>query len=176
MQCQALGSIFADRVWNTSDIVFLGVELCVLFALSACIVRKRNEMSNKDRLIEHAATIIMATAGLKKIHFAGFTIFVLVVVVCLAGAKLVSATLTLTGFACLCLLGYYVKITLFSSRSFSRHSRRSLPKRTPAIPESTTPSTTGWSAAGSTISTLSSSSCSTPSTSTPSRSSMISSI
>ena len=108
--CQAMGMSTGNSTWEAREIVFLALELCAFFALSMGIFQKRQSMSSKELLIEQATA---AHFDMKRIHLVGGCLGTLIIVVCFAAAKLVSATLGFMLALDLGALFYLLKLTLF---------------------------------------------------------------
>jgi predicted nucleic acid-binding Zn ribbon protein len=98
--------------WSTSDHILLAILVTFGLIMVGLIIRKRNQMSNKDTLLEQAA---LSASGLQQPHVIGLFILVVIVIAVfgLLGLKNVTWTLLLTIDTIL--FAYLMKLTISSS-------------------------------------------------------------
>jgi hypothetical protein len=100
--------------WNTPDKVLLGILACFGFGMLAAILQKRQNMSNKDALLEQAA---MTAAGLQQAHVIGIFILIIIVITVFALLQLKNITWALLLIMNTALFGYLMKLTVDSGVS-----------------------------------------------------------
>lgn len=102
-----------DSRWNTSDQILLVILVAFAGTLVALIMRKRQKMSNKDTLLEHAA---LNAVGLQQPHVIGVCILVVLVVAVFVLLGLKKVTWVLLLFINTVLFAYMMKLTIDSSK------------------------------------------------------------
>jgi hypothetical protein len=110
--CQHTGLEKKEKVgWNTSDKILLAILGAFGTVMLGLIVRKRQNMSNKDALLEQAA---MSAAGLQQPHVIGVFILVVLVITVFAVLGLKNITWALLLIMNTTLFGYLMKLTVDS--------------------------------------------------------------
>jgi hypothetical protein len=97
--------------WNTSDKILLAILGAFGTLMLGLIIRKRQNMSNKDALLEQAA---MSAAGLQQPHLVGVFILVVLVIAVFAVLGLKNMTWFLLLISNAALFGYLMKLTVDS--------------------------------------------------------------
>jgi hypothetical protein len=97
--------------WNTSDKILLGILAFFGVAMLAGILRKRQQMSNKDSLLEQAA---MSAAGMQQVHVIGIFVLVIIIVTVFALLDMKNLTWALLLILITLLFGYLMKLTIDS--------------------------------------------------------------
>jgi hypothetical protein len=100
--------------WNTSDEILLGILAVFGFVMLIAILRKRQQMSNKDALLEQAA---MSAAGMQQAHVIGIFVLVVIVITVFALLNLKNLTWALLLVVNTVLFGYLMKLTIDSGVS-----------------------------------------------------------
>eukprot|EP00535_Pseudo-nitzschia_heimii_P010158 CAMPEP_0197183830 /NCGR_PEP_ID=MMETSP1423-20130617/8454_1 /TAXON_ID=476441 /ORGANISM="Pseudo-nitzschia heimii, Strain UNC1101" /LENGTH=382 /DNA_ID=CAMNT_0042634465 /DNA_START=305 /DNA_END=1453 /DNA_ORIENTATION=- len=100
--------------WNTPDKVLLTILTIFGFGMLIAILRKRQNMSNKDALLEQAA---MTAAGLQQAHVIGIFILIIIVITVFALLQLKNITWALLLIMNTALFGYLMKLTVDSGVS-----------------------------------------------------------
>jgi hypothetical protein len=100
--------------WNTPDKVLLTILTIFGFGMLIAILRKRQNMSNKDALLEQAA---MTAAGLQQAHVIGIFILIIIVITVFALLQLKNITWALRLIMNTALFGYLMKLTVDSGVS-----------------------------------------------------------
>jgi len=98
--------------WTSSDKVLLTVLSAFGCAMLGAILQKRQQMSNKDALLEQAA---MTAAGLQQSHVIGIFVLVLVVIVIFASLVMKNITWAMLLMMNTVLFAYLMKLTVDSS-------------------------------------------------------------
>lgn len=100
--------------WNTPDKVLLAILTIFGFGMLVAILRKRQNMSNKDALLEQAA---MTAAGLQQAHVIGIFFLIIIVITVFALLQLKNITWALLLIMNTALFGYLMKLTVDSGVS-----------------------------------------------------------
>ena len=100
--------------WNTPDKVLLAILAIFGFGMLVAILQKRQNMSNKDALLEQAA---MTAAGLQQAHVIGIFFLIIVVITVFALLQLKNITWALLLIMNTGLFGYLMKLTVDSGVS-----------------------------------------------------------
>jgi len=100
--------------WNTPDKVLLAILAVFGFGMLVAILRKRQNMSNKDALLEQAA---MSAAGLQQAHVIGIFVLIIIVITVFALLQLKNITWALLLIMNTALFGYLMKLTVDSGVS-----------------------------------------------------------
>ena len=100
--------------WNTPDKVLLAILSIFGFGMLVAILRKRQNMSNKDALLEQAA---MTAAGLQQAHVIGIFFLIIIVITVFALLQLKNITWALLLIMNTALFGYLMKLTVDSGVS-----------------------------------------------------------
>eukprot|EP00751_Fragilariopsis_kerguelensis_P005880 CAMPEP_0170782346 /NCGR_PEP_ID=MMETSP0733-20121128/14817_1 /TAXON_ID=186038 /ORGANISM="Fragilariopsis kerguelensis, Strain L26-C5" /LENGTH=417 /DNA_ID=CAMNT_0011126713 /DNA_START=351 /DNA_END=1604 /DNA_ORIENTATION=- len=100
--------------WNTPDKVLLAILAVFGLGMLAAILRKRQNMSNKDALLEQAA---MSAAGLQQAHVIGIFVLIIIVITVFALLQLKNITWALLLIMNTALFGYLMKLTVDSGVS-----------------------------------------------------------
>ena len=100
--------------WNTSDEILLGILAVFGVGMLIAILRKRQQMSNKDALLEQAA---MSAAGMQQAHVIGIFVLVVIVITVFALLNLKNLTWALLLVVNTVLFGYLMKLTIDSGVS-----------------------------------------------------------
>ena len=100
--------------WNTPDKVLLAILGIFGFGMLVAILRKRQNMSNKDALLEQAA---MTAAGLQQAHVIGIFFLIIIVITVFALLQLKNITWALFLIMNTALFGYLMKLTVDSGVS-----------------------------------------------------------
>ena len=100
--------------WNTPDKVLLAILAVFGFGMLVAILRKRQNMSNKDALLEQAA---MSAAGLQQAHVIGIFVMIIIVITVFALLQLKNITWALLLIMNTALFGYLMKLTVDSGVS-----------------------------------------------------------
>lgn len=100
--------------WNTPDKVLLAILAIFGLGMLAAILRKRQNMSNKDALLEQAA---MSAAGLQQAHVIGIFVLIIIVITVFALLQLKNITWALLLIMNTALFGYLMKLTVDSGVS-----------------------------------------------------------
>jgi hypothetical protein len=112
-KCQRTGVEKMEREgWNTSDQILLAILVSFGLIMLGLIVRKRQQMSNKETLLEQAA---MSTVGLQQPHVIGVFALVVLVIAVFAVLGLKNITWALLLLINMVLFGYLMKLTVDSS-------------------------------------------------------------
>lgn len=114
-KCQKLGIEPREKDgWNTPDKILLAILAIFGFGMLVAILRKRQNMSNKDALLEQAA---MSAAGLQQIHVLGIFILIIIVITVFALLQLKNITWAMLLIMNTALFGYLMKLTVDSGVS-----------------------------------------------------------
>lgn len=100
--------------WNTPDRILLAILAIFGAGMLAAIMKKRQKMSNKDALLEHAA---ISAAGLQPAHVIGIFVLVVIVITVFALLQLKNITWLLLLIMNTVLFGYLMKLTVDSGVS-----------------------------------------------------------
>jgi hypothetical protein len=100
--------------WSTPDKILLAILAIFGAGMLVAILRKRQNMSNKDALLEQAA---MSAAGLQQAHVIGIFILVVIVITVFALLQLKNITWALLLIMNTALFGYLMKLTVDSGVS-----------------------------------------------------------
>jgi hypothetical protein len=100
--------------WNTPDKILLAILAVFGAGMLVVILTKRQNMSNKDALLEQAA---MSAAGMQQAHVIGIFILVVIVVTVFALLQLKNITWALLLIMNTALFGYLMKLTVDSGVS-----------------------------------------------------------
>ncbi|VEU43714.1 unnamed protein product [Pseudo-nitzschia multistriata] len=100
--------------WNTPDKVLLAILAVFGFGMLIAILQKRQNMSNKDALLEQAA---MTAAGLQQVHVIGIFFLIIIVITVFALLQLKNITWALLLIMNTTLFGYLMKLTVDSGVS-----------------------------------------------------------
>mmetsp|Transcript_17080 Transcript_17080/g.42669 ORF Transcript_17080/g.42669 Transcript_17080/m.42669 type:complete len:443 (-) Transcript_17080:617-1945(-) len=100
--------------WNTPDKVLLAILAVFGFGMLIAIIKKRQNMSNKDALLEQAA---MTAAGLQQAHVVGIFFLIIIVITVFALLQLKNITWALLLIMNTALFGYLMKLTVDSGVS-----------------------------------------------------------
>mmetsp|Transcript_9552 Transcript_9552/g.20653 ORF Transcript_9552/g.20653 Transcript_9552/m.20653 type:complete len:410 (+) Transcript_9552:186-1415(+) len=100
--------------WNTPDRVLLAILAVFGLGMLVAILRKRQNMSNKDALLEQAA---MTAAGLQQAHVIGIFFLIIIVITVFALLQLKNITWALLLIMNTALFGYLMKLTVDSGVS-----------------------------------------------------------
>jgi len=100
--------------WNTPDRVLLAILGVFGFGMLIAILNKRQNMSNKDALLEQAA---MTAAGLHQTHVVGIFLLIILVVTVFGLLQLKNITWALLLIMNTTLFGYLMKLTVDSGVS-----------------------------------------------------------
>jgi hypothetical protein len=100
--------------WSAPDKVLLFILSVFGFGMLIAILRKRQNMSNKDALLEQAA---MSAAGLQQAHVIGIFILVIIVIAIFALLQLKNITWAMLLIMNTILFGYLMKLTVDSGVS-----------------------------------------------------------
>jgi len=100
--------------WNTPDKVLLAILAVFGLGMLVAILRKRQNMSNKDALLEQAA---MSAAGLQQAHVIGIFVLIIIVITVFALLQLKNITWALLLIMNTALFGYLMKLTVDSGVS-----------------------------------------------------------
>ena len=112
-KCQHIGIEKTHRAgWSTSDHILLAILVTFGLIMVGLIIRKRNQMSNKDTLLEQAA---LSATGLQQPHVLGLCILVVLVIAVFAVLGLKNVTWTLLLIVDTVLFAYLMKLTIASS-------------------------------------------------------------
>jgi hypothetical protein len=112
-KCQHIGMEKKQRVgFNSSDDVLLAILVTFGLIMVGLIIRKRNQMTNKDTLLEQAA---LSASGLQQPHVLGLFLLVVLVIAVFALLGLKNVTWTLLLIVDTVLFGYLMKLTIASS-------------------------------------------------------------
>jgi hypothetical protein len=114
-KCQKTGLEHSKRDgWNTPDKILLAILAIFGGGMLAAIMNKRQKMSNKDALLEHAA---ISAAGLQPAHVVGIFVLVVIVITVFALLQLKNITWLLLLIMNTVLFGYLMKLTVDSGVS-----------------------------------------------------------
>jgi hypothetical protein len=100
--------------WSTPDKILLAILAIFGAGMLGAILRKRQNMSNKDALLEQAA---MSAAGLQQAHVVGIFVLVVIVITVFALLQLKNITWALLLIMNTALFGYLMKLTVDSGVS-----------------------------------------------------------
>ncbi|KAG7341779.1 hypothetical protein IV203_006871 [Nitzschia inconspicua] len=100
--------------WNTPDKILLAILAIFGAGMLIAILRKRQNMSNKDALLEQAA---MSAAGLQQAHVIGIFLMIVIVITVFALLQLKNITWALLLIMNTALFGYLMKLTVDSGVS-----------------------------------------------------------
>jgi hypothetical protein len=100
--------------WSTPDKILLAILAIFGFGMLVAILRKRQNMSNKDALLEQAA---MSAAGLQQAHVIGIFVLIVIVITVFALLQLKNITWALLLIMNTTLFGYLMKLTVDSGVS-----------------------------------------------------------
>jgi hypothetical protein len=100
--------------WSAPDKVLLFILSVFGFGMLIAILRKRQNMSNKDALLEQAA---MSAAGLQQAHVIGIFILIIIVIAIFALLQLKNITWAMLLIMNTILFGYLMKLTVDSGVS-----------------------------------------------------------
>lgn len=100
--------------WSAPDKVLLFILSVFGFGMLIAILRKRQNMSNKDALLEQAA---MSAAGLQQAHVIGIFILIIIVIAIFALLQLKNITWAMLLIMNTTLFGYLMKLTVDSGVS-----------------------------------------------------------
>lgn len=111
-KCQRMGIERRHKDgWSTPDKVLLFILAVFGFGMLVAILRKRQNMSNKDALLEQAA---MSAAGLQQAHVIGIFFLIVIVITVFALLQLKNITWALLLIMNTALFGYLMKLTVDS--------------------------------------------------------------
>jgi hypothetical protein len=114
-KCQKTGLEAKEKDgWNTPDKILLAILAVFGFGMLVAILRKRQNMSNKDALLEQAA---MSAAGLQPAHVIGIFFMIVIVITVFALLQLKNITWALLLIMNTALFGYLMKLTVDSGVS-----------------------------------------------------------
>ena len=113
-KCQRTGAEPRNGGWSTPDKILLGILSIFGFGMLIAILRKRQNMSNKDALLEQAA---ISAAGLQQAHVIGIIIMIVIVITVFALLQLKNITWALLLIMNTALFGYLMKLTVDSGVS-----------------------------------------------------------
>ena len=114
-KCQKIGVEAKEKEgWNTPDKILLAILAIFGFGMLVAILRKRQNMSNKDALLEQAA---MSAAGLQQAHVIGIFVMIVIVITVFALCQLKNITWALLLIMNTALFGYLMKLTVDSGVS-----------------------------------------------------------
>ena len=114
-KCQRTGLERREKDgWSTPDKILLAVLSIFGFGMLIAILRKRQNMSNKDALLEQAA---MSAAGLQQAHVIGIFILVVIVITVFALLQLKNITWAMLLIMNTALFAYLMKLTVDSGVS-----------------------------------------------------------
>jgi len=111
-KCQHTGLEKSREGWTSSDQVLLAILTVFGLIMLGLIVKKRQEMSNKDTLLEQAA---MSAVGLQQPHVIGIFILVILVIAVFALLGLKNITWALLLIINTAMFAYLMKLTISSS-------------------------------------------------------------
>jgi hypothetical protein len=100
--------------WSTPDKILLAILAIFGAGMLIAILRKRQNMSNKDALLEQAA---MSAAGLQQAHVIGIFVLIVIVITVFALLQLKNITWALLLIMNTALFGYLMKLTVDSGVS-----------------------------------------------------------
>ncbi|KAL3922569.1 MAG: hypothetical protein SGILL_002134 [Bacillariaceae sp.] len=100
--------------WSTPDKILLAILAIFGAGMLGAILRKRQNMSNKDALLEQAA---MSAAGLQQVHVIGIFVMIVIVITVFALLQLKNITWALLLIMNTALFGYLMKLTVDSGVS-----------------------------------------------------------
>jgi hypothetical protein len=100
--------------WSTPDKILLAILAVFGAGMLIAILRKRQNMSNKDALLEQAA---MSAAGLQQAHVIGIFVLSVIVITVFALLQLKNITWALLLILNTALFGYLMKLTVDSGVS-----------------------------------------------------------
>jgi hypothetical protein len=100
--------------WSTPDKILLAILAIFGAGMLVAILRKRQNMSNKDALLEQAA---MSAAGLQQAHVIGIFVLIVIVITVFALLQLKNITWALLLIMNTALFGYLMKLTVDSGVS-----------------------------------------------------------
>jgi hypothetical protein len=113
-KCQRLGKERQKGAWSAPDKVLLSILALFGFGMLVAILHKRQNMSNKDALLEQAA---MSAAGLQQGHVIGIFFLVIIVITVFALLQLKNITWAMLLIMNTALFGYLMKLTVDSGVS-----------------------------------------------------------
>lgn len=114
-KCQRTGLEPREKEgWSTPDKILLAILAIFGAGMLLAILRKRQNMSNKDALLEQAA---MSAAGLQQAHVIGIFVLVVIVITVFALLQLKNITWALLLIMNTALFGYLMKLTVDSGVS-----------------------------------------------------------
>jgi hypothetical protein len=114
-KCQHTGLEHESKEgWNTADKVLLAVLAAFGLVMLIVILKKRQNMSNKDSLLEQAA---MSAAGLQQAHVIGIFFLYIIVITVFALLQLKNITWAMLLIMNTALFGYLMKLTVDSGIS-----------------------------------------------------------
>lgn len=113
-KCQRLGVERQKDGWSAPDKVLLAILSIFGFGMLVAILRKRQNMSNKDALLEQAA---MSAAGLQQAHVIGIFFLIIIVITVFALLQLKNITWAMLLIMNTALFGYLMKLTVDSGVS-----------------------------------------------------------
>jgi len=112
-KCQLMGKESVQREgWNKADKVLLSILSLFGFGMLLAIVKKRQNMSNKDALLEQAA---ISAAGLQPSHILGIFALLILIITMFALLGLKKITWALLLMLNIVLFSYLMKLTVDSS-------------------------------------------------------------
>jgi len=112
-KCQLTGKASTDTDgWNKADKVLLSILSLFGFGMLIAIIKKRQNMSNKDALLEQAA---ISAAGLQQSHILGIFALLILVITMFALLKLKKITWALLLMLNIFLFSYLMKLTVDGS-------------------------------------------------------------
>jgi len=110
-KCQRMGIERHKEGWSTPDKVLFFILAVFGLGMLVAILRKRQNMSNKDALLEQAA---MSAAGLQQGHVIGIFFLIVIVITVFALLQLKNITWALLLIMNTALFGYLMKLTVDS--------------------------------------------------------------
>lgn len=112
-KCQHLGMERKQRVgWTASDQILLTILIAFGLIMLGLIIRKRQQMTNKDTLLEQAA---LGATGLQQPHVLCIFVLLVLVIAVFALLGLKNITWTLLLLVDTVLFAYLMKLTIASS-------------------------------------------------------------
>ena len=112
-KCQHIGMEKKKREgFSASDHVLLAILVTFGLIVVGLIIRKRNQMTNKDTLLEQAA---LSASGLQQPHVLGLFILTILVIAVFALLGLKNVTWTLLLIIDTVIFAYLMKLTIASS-------------------------------------------------------------
>ena len=112
-KCQHIGMEKKQREgFSASDHILLAILVTFGLIMVGLIIRKRNQMTNKDTLLEQAA---LSASGLQQPHVLGLFILTILVIAVFALLGLKNVTWTLLLITDTVLFAYLMKLTIASS-------------------------------------------------------------